>query len=91
MEGLIPFVYRAIMDYKNGGRQGGMMNYACMSNESPSASYMRLPGDSGRFEASDIQLGFSTSSASPSAASKRMASAAGVQPCSWISSRAVKK
>ncbi|KAL6998837.1 hypothetical protein U1Q18_040949 [Sarracenia purpurea var. burkii] len=68
MEGLIPFVYRAIMQYKNGGQRfiGSWLN------ESPSASYMRLPGDSGRYQASDIQLfrsdyGFSASSPPPSA------------------------
>ncbi|GMY14489.1 Legume-specific protein [Fagus crenata] len=66
MEGLIPFVYRAIMQYKN-GNQGPLGSLFC---ESPSASYMRLPGDSGRFQTSDIQLfcsdyGFATTS-SPS-------------------------
>ncbi|CAL5389716.1 unnamed protein product [Camellia sinensis] len=53
MEGLIPFVYRAIMQYKNGGEGGFMESWL---NDSPSASYMRLPGDSGRFQTSDIQL-----------------------------------
>lgn len=75
MEGLIPFVYKAIIDYKN-TRQGGM------TSESPLGSYMRLPGDSGRFEMSDIQLfgspdsGFSmnSSASSTSTANKRMVS-----------------
>ncbi|GMP85536.1 hypothetical protein CsSME_00038647 [Camellia sinensis var. sinensis] len=68
MEGLIPFVYRAIMQHKNGG-QGFISSFL---KESPSSSYMRLSGDSGRFHASsDIQLfrqdcGFSTSSPPPS-------------------------
>lgn len=53
MEGLIPFVYRAIVEYKNGNKQDLLGSWL---NESPSASYMRLPGDSGRFQASDIQL-----------------------------------
>ncbi|MBA0848771.1 hypothetical protein Goshw_006938 [Gossypium schwendimanii] len=54
MEGLIPFVYRAIIQYKN-GRQGHHV-LATWFNDSPSASYMRLPtGDSGRFQASDTQ------------------------------------
>ncbi|KAI3474124.1 hypothetical protein Pfo_028912 [Paulownia fortunei] len=69
MEGLIPFVYRAIVQYKNGG-QGVIETWL---NESPSASYMRLPGDSGRFSTSDIQLfrpdcGFSACSPPQSAA-----------------------
>ncbi|GFY82634.1 hypothetical protein Acr_02g0008740 [Actinidia rufa] len=69
MEGLIPFVYRTIVQYKNGG-QGLVGSWL---SESPSASYMRLPGDSGRFQVSDVQLfrndcGFSASSPPPSAA-----------------------
>ncbi|KAL3826029.1 hypothetical protein ACJIZ3_022058 [Penstemon smallii] len=76
MEGLIPFVYKAIVQYKNGGQ--GVV-FGAWINESPSASYMRLPGDSGRFSTSDIQLfrpdcGFSTSSSPPSA-TKRAVSA----------------
>ncbi|XP_022747510.1 uncharacterized protein LOC111297150 [Durio zibethinus] len=70
MEGLIPFVYRAIVQYKN-GREGHVL--ARWFNESPSPSYMRLPtGDSGRFQISDKQVfqsdygNFSTSSSSPS-------------------------
>lgn len=54
MEGLIPFVYRAIVEYKN-GRQDLLGSWL---NESPSAAYMRLPGDSGRLQASDIQALF---------------------------------
>ncbi|EYU41761.1 hypothetical protein ABFS82_10G028600 [Erythranthe guttata] len=70
MEGLIPFVYKAIVQYKNGGRGTWL-------NESPSASYMRIPaGDSGRFSTSDIQLSrpdycaFSASSPPRSAATR---------------------
>ncbi|KAJ7961377.1 Legume-specific protein [Quillaja saponaria] len=65
MEGLIPFVYRAIVQYKN-GKQGPIDSWF---NESPSYAYIRLPGhDSGRFQASDTQIlgsdiGFSSSSA----------------------------
>ncbi|OIT01131.1 hypothetical protein A4A49_05915 [Nicotiana attenuata] len=94
MEGLIPFVYKAIIDYKNTTRQGGM------TSESPLGSYMRLPGDSGRFEMSDIQLfgspdnGFSmkSSASSTSTATKRMVP--GGSPaarCHWISTRAVNR
>ncbi|CAN4081497.1 unnamed protein product [Withania somnifera] len=94
MEGLIPLVYKAIVEYKNGR--------ATWMAESPSASYMRLPGDSGRFETSDLQIFghvdsmFSTtSSASPSVSTvtKRMVSGGVQSPtarCHRISSRAVK-
>uniref|UniRef100_A0A6V7QT35 Uncharacterized protein n=1 Tax=Ananas comosus var. bracteatus TaxID=296719 RepID=A0A6V7QT35_ANACO len=52
MEGLIPFVYRTIIHYTNGEQTpiGGNPAF----NESPSNSYMRLAGDSGRFQASEI-------------------------------------
>ncbi|KAL0316348.1 UNVERIFIED_CONTAM: hypothetical protein Sradi_5513000 [Sesamum radiatum] len=52
MEGLIPLLYRTIAQYKNGGR--GVLG--TWLNESPSASYMRLPGESGRFLASEVQI-----------------------------------
>lgn len=52
MEGLIPFVYKAIMQYKN-GRQGPIVSWLC---DSPSYSYMKLPGDSGRFQTSASSL-----------------------------------
>ncbi|XP_044460528.1 uncharacterized protein LOC123192145 [Mangifera indica] len=70
MEGLIPFVYRAIMQNKNGN--GGPLG--SWLSKSPSASYIRLPGDSGRFQASDMSLfqpdfGFSTSTTSAPASS----------------------
>ncbi|KAF2306199.1 hypothetical protein GH714_015264 [Hevea brasiliensis] len=49
------------MQYKN-GKEGPLGSWL---NDSPSAHYMRLPGDSGRFQASEIRLfgsdcGFST-------------------------------
>ncbi|KZV37868.1 hypothetical protein F511_31211 [Dorcoceras hygrometricum] len=52
MEGLIPFVYKAIVQYKSGG-QGMIRTWL---NESPSSAYMRLPGDSGRFLTSEVQI-----------------------------------
>ncbi|CAN6576280.1 unnamed protein product [Malus baccata var. baccata] len=65
MEGLIPFVYKAIVEYKNGRHGGGhhvLNSWLC---ESPSVSYIRLPsGDSDRFESSDFQLFSGTSPAS---------------------------
>ncbi|XP_047157318.1 uncharacterized protein LOC124828133 [Vigna umbellata] len=60
MEGLIPFVYKAIMQYKGTGKEGPLGSWIC---ESPSYSYMRLPGDSGRFQ---IQAPPSFSAPSPS-------------------------
>ncbi|KAF7845456.1 legume-specific protein [Senna tora] len=69
MEGLIPFVYRAIMQYKN-GKEGAIGSWFC---ESPSYSYVRLPGDSGRFQASASALlsdyGFSAASSSAKSSS----------------------
>ncbi|KAK4268722.1 hypothetical protein QN277_025334 [Acacia crassicarpa] len=65
MEGLIPFVYRAFVQYKN-GKEGPLGSFF---SESPSYSYMRLPsgGDSGRFQTSASALlsdnyGFTSSS-----------------------------
>ena len=97
MEGLIPFVYRAIVQYKN-GREGVLTTWF---NESPSAPYMRLPtGDSGRFQISDKQLfqsdngNFSTSSSpSPMATSStKIILSTGVQsPVCRLTSRRVVK
>lgn len=77
MEGLIPFVYRAIMQYKN-GNQVGLGSWYC---ESPSASYMRLPGDSGRFQTSDLfQHDYGSMSMVPnSATSTKVILSTGVQ------------
>ncbi|KAK1412946.1 hypothetical protein QVD17_34578 [Tagetes erecta] len=75
MEGLIPFVYRAIMQQKNAG---GQSLFRSALNDSPSSSYVRLPtGESGRFQASNFHIlrsdhGFSTTS-SPSGAHRRSA------------------
>ncbi|RYR72866.1 hypothetical protein Ahy_A02g007097 isoform A [Arachis hypogaea] len=52
MEGLIPFVYKAIMQYKN-GKEGPIGSWLC---DSPSYSYVKLPGDSGRFQTSALSL-----------------------------------
>ncbi|KAL3357979.1 hypothetical protein AABB24_015220 [Solanum stoloniferum] len=104
MEGLIPFVYKAIMDYKNGG-QIATGSPRWMNNDSPLlGSYMRLPGGSGRFEnSSDIQLfgspdnefSMNSSSASSSsvAAGKRSMVSGGspTARCHWISTRAVNR
>ncbi|KAJ8484780.1 hypothetical protein OPV22_017265 [Ensete ventricosum] len=61
MEGLIPFVYRAILHYAH-GEEAPLRN--SWLDDSPSASYMRLPGDSGRLRSPEIRL----RSSSPSAA-----------------------
>ncbi|KAL5712535.1 hypothetical protein ACHQM5_014697 [Ranunculus cassubicifolius] len=52
MEGLIPIMYRAIVEYKRGG--GTVIGST--GNESPSSSYMRLAGDSGRLQGSEVQM-----------------------------------
>ncbi|KAK2972314.1 hypothetical protein RJ640_014372 [Escallonia rubra] len=87
MEGLIPLVYRAIMQHKNGGQ--GLFLRSLM-NESPSASYVRLPGDSGRFQASEIPMfrpdrGFSTCT-SPSSGTKRVVSGGDYRPMMMMDS-----
>ncbi|EXB36734.1 hypothetical protein L484_016986 [Morus notabilis] len=55
MEGLIPFVYRVIVEYKNGNNRQQNDLLGSWFNESP---YIRLPtGDSGRFgQASDFSV-----------------------------------
>ncbi|MQL95314.1 hypothetical protein Taro_027978 [Colocasia esculenta] len=54
MEGLIPFVYRAIVQYRNGGQPP--VGSSWFEYESTSGVYMRLLGDSSRFQAQEIQL-----------------------------------
>ncbi|KDP24562.1 hypothetical protein JCGZ_25126 [Jatropha curcas] len=81
MEGLIPFVYRAIMQHRN-GKEGPLDSW--LMSESPSASYMRLPGDSGRFQASEIQIfgsdyGFSTTSSTSATANMNSSSSSTTQ------------
>ncbi|KVH95051.1 hypothetical protein Ccrd_002880 [Cynara cardunculus var. scolymus] len=67
------------MQQRNGGGSGGHSLLRSAVNDSPSASYVRLPtGESGRFQASNFHVfrsdhGFSTSS-SPSAAHRRTTS-----------------
>lgn len=53
MEGLIPFIYRAVVQY----RKEGQVSFTDLIFDEPSAtSYFRLPGDSGRYQvtASDL-------------------------------------
>ncbi|KFK24606.1 hypothetical protein AALP_AA8G001000 [Arabis alpina] len=56
MEGLIPFLYKAMVMYK---REGSFSSVLLSDHHSPSTSgyYMRLPGDSssGRFRTSDLR------------------------------------
>ncbi|KAL5991742.1 hypothetical protein ACLOJK_012653 [Asimina triloba] len=52
MEGLIPYVYRVIVRYRSGGHASMAASWFCESP--PPASYVRLPGDSGRFQTTDI-------------------------------------
>nr|AGS78081.1 legume-specific protein [Aeschynomene deamii] len=68
MEGLIPFVYKAIMQYKN-GNEGAIGTWIC---ESPSYSYVRLPGDSGRFQ-TPASCSASTPASNPASSSSAAA------------------
>ncbi|KAK2657796.1 hypothetical protein Ddye_010848 [Dipteronia dyeriana] len=94
MEGLIPFVYKAFIQYRN-GNQGPMLGGSWFS-ESPSASYMRLPGDSGRFLPDNHGFSISTplpppsSSSSSSSATAQIVLSTGVQsPVCRLASRRV--
>ncbi|WVZ98842.1 hypothetical protein U9M48_044219 [Paspalum notatum var. saurae] len=76
MEGLIPFIYRAIVQYK----KEGQVSLGDLFFDEPSSSptsYFRLPGDSGRYpqvSASDL---FSQTTASGSGAARRSPVAVG--------------
>ncbi|KAG1339249.1 hypothetical protein COCNU_04G015550 [Cocos nucifera] len=62
MEGLIPFIYKAIVQYRN-GEQAPLPN--SWFDEAHSAHYTQLSsGDSGRFRSLEIQF-FSSSAQSP--------------------------
>ncbi|ERN01346.1 hypothetical protein AMTRI_Chr03g147250 [Amborella trichopoda] len=56
MEGLIPLVYRALVQYRGGAAAQAALAGSSWFSESPSAHYVRLPGDSGRFSQPEIQL-----------------------------------
>ncbi|XP_041027492.1 uncharacterized protein LOC121267606 [Juglans microcarpa x Juglans regia] len=100
MEGLIPFVYRAIMQYKHEKEIPSALG-SYWFNESPSASYMRLPGgDSGRFQTSDhIQLlcssdhqyRFSASTSSPSSSSRAPSSTTQIIVSSGVQSPVLRR
>ncbi|WOL01995.1 hypothetical protein Cni_G10714 [Canna indica] len=76
MEGLIPFVYRVVVRRSHGAGNAPPLK-TMLFNDSPSASYMRLPaGDSGRLLlSSEIQL-FSSTSSVPSSAARTTTAAA---------------
>ncbi|KAL6619120.1 hypothetical protein ACP70R_034259 [Stipagrostis hirtigluma subsp. patula] len=48
MEGLIPFIYRAIVQYRKEGQVS--IGDLFFDDPSPTSSYFRLPGDSGRYQ-----------------------------------------
>ncbi|XP_019099872.1 PREDICTED: uncharacterized protein LOC109132591 [Camelina sativa] len=65
MEGLIPLVYKAVMQIRYGDESS--------SQQLSSSYYVRLPGDSGRFGRSDLDvsgLGSSSSNTATSSSSK---------------------
>ncbi|KAG5009849.1 hypothetical protein AAZX31_07G128900 [Glycine max] len=76
MEGLIPFVYKAIMQSKGDKEGHPIGSWLC---ESP-YSYMRLPGDSGRFQ---IQA---PAAASPSSTNPNSSSATQIIVSSGVQS-----
>ncbi|XP_065853840.1 uncharacterized protein [Euphorbia lathyris] len=83
MEGLIPFVYRTIMQYKN-EKEGPIGSWL---NDSPAASYIRLPtGDSGRFQTSDMHL-FGTDFTSSNSAAQVIVSTGAQSPLCRVSRR----
>lgn len=59
MEGLIPFVYRAVVEHKD-GRQWPLSSWL---EDPPTASYTRLSRDSGRLQ--DLRSEYGVSMASP--------------------------
>ncbi|XP_020267315.1 uncharacterized protein LOC109842828 [Asparagus officinalis] len=62
MEGLIPYIYKAIVQYRNNDQpQVTVIQF----DEVPSASYVRLPGNSGRFRMPDVQFFASSPPSSP--------------------------
>ncbi|CAH8265093.1 unnamed protein product [Arabidopsis lyrata] len=72
MEGLIPLVYKAVMQIRYGNE----------SQQLSSSYYVRLPGDSGRFGRSDFDvsgLGSSSNTASSSTTTTTFAVYTGVQ------------
>ncbi|KAG4925062.1 uncharacterized protein LOC114395333 [Glycine soja] len=82
MEGLIPFVYKAIMQYKGDKDGHPIGSWLC---ESPSYSYMRLPaGDSGRFQIQAPASSFSA--ASPSSTNPNSSSATQIIVSSGVQS-----
>ncbi|OWM67186.1 hypothetical protein CDL15_Pgr000638 [Punica granatum] len=96
MEGLIPFVYRTLVEHKNTGRQGPLSSWL---DESPSASYLRLAGDSGRSQNANLlqsDYGVSVASlppsreASPRASTSEVIVSTGIEsPVSRLTSRRV--
>ncbi|XP_062096869.1 uncharacterized protein LOC133802549 [Humulus lupulus] len=80
MEGLIPLVYRVIVEYKNGNNNrhehhrdllsSWLINSTESSSSMASVSYIRLPtGDSGHLQTSPFTLASSPSSSSSSSSS----------------------
>ncbi|KAG6580521.1 hypothetical protein SDJN03_20523, partial [Cucurbita argyrosperma subsp. sororia] len=76
MEGIIPFVYKAIVQYKNEKQVPAIRSWLC---DSPSTSYIRLPsGDSGRFQDGSYSAA-SPSSKSASSTTTQILISTGVQ------------
>ncbi|CAL4901100.1 unnamed protein product [Urochloa decumbens] len=69
MEGLIPFIYRAVVQFK----KEGQVSFTDLLFDEPSSptSYFRLPGDSGRYQVSASDLFSRTAVDSGSAGAMR--------------------
>ena len=63
MEGLIPYLYKALVQHKDDHHNHhGTTNESWLRGSSPSASYMRLSsGDSGRFQTVSSDMNISSS------------------------------
>ncbi|KAG8042935.1 hypothetical protein GUJ93_ZPchr0465g6477 [Zizania palustris] len=70
MEGFIPFIYRAVVQYRKEGQVSLGDLFFDEPSPSPSSSYFRLPGDSGRFQQPASGL-FSQSSPADSGSPRR--------------------
>ncbi|PKA63967.1 hypothetical protein AXF42_Ash004979 [Apostasia shenzhenica] len=67
MEGIIPFVYKVIIQYRNGEQAPTGASWY----DSPSSSYVRLPGDSGRYQSLGLSQLFASSTMPSPAAAKQ--------------------
>ncbi|KAJ0008108.1 hypothetical protein Pint_30444 [Pistacia integerrima] len=85
MEGLIPFIYRVIIQYRGSARQTTVAD--SWFSESPPMPYIRLPGDSGRFTLLPEYVFSSSPTSSSPVSSRSIASTGSPLPHRFSSSR----